>query len=51
MSQAKNSSVLAYEGCTNFRIRIVLATLSGKMVKIKKIRAGNDDPGVDGNYF
>ncbi|KAF0288258.1 RNA 3'-terminal phosphate cyclase-like protein [Amphibalanus amphitrite] len=47
MSQNKNSSVLSYEGCKNFRMRIVLATLSGKMVKIKKIRAGNDDPGVN----
>ncbi|XP_037072764.1 RNA 3'-terminal phosphate cyclase-like protein [Pollicipes pollicipes] len=47
MSQAKNSSALSYEGCKNFRMRIVLSTLSGKVVKIRKFRGRNDDPGVD----
>lgn len=41
---AKNT--LSYEGCNYFRQRIVLATLSGKSVKIKKIRARDDDPGL-----
>lgn len=45
-SMAKNT--LSYEGCNYFRQRIVLATLSGKSVKIKKIRARDDDPGLKG---
>ena len=46
---AKNT--LSYEGCNYFRQRIVLATLSGKSVKIKKIRARDDDPGLKGQWF
>nr|XP_058960547.1 RNA 3'-terminal phosphate cyclase-like protein [Pocillopora verrucosa] len=37
---------LTYEGCNFFRQRLVLATLSGKSVKIKNIRAVEDDPGL-----
>jgi len=37
---------LTYEGCNFFRQRLVLATLSGKSVKIKNIRAIEDDPGL-----
>ena len=48
-SMAKNT--LSYEGCNYFRQRIVLATLSGKSVKIKKIRARDDDPGLKGIHF
>ena len=39
---------LTYEGCNFFRQRLVLATLSGKSVKIKNIRAIEDDPGLKG---
>ena len=39
---------LTYEGCNFFRQRLVLATLSGKSVKIKNIRAFEDDPGLKG---
>ena len=39
---------LTYEGCNFFRQRLVLATLSGKSVKIKNIRAVEDDPGLKG---
>lgn len=46
---AKNT--LSYEGCNYFRQRIVLATLSGKSVKIKKIRARDDDPGLKGQWI
>lgn len=42
---------LTYEGCNFFRQRLVLATLSGKSVKIKNIRAIEDDPGLKGNAF
>ena len=37
---------LTYEGCNFFRQRLVLATLSGKSVKTKNIRAVEDDPGL-----
>ncbi|KAJ1207070.1 hypothetical protein NDU88_002462 [Pleurodeles waltl] len=37
---------LCYEGCNFFRQRIVLATLSGKPVKIRGIRAKEDSPGI-----
>lgn len=42
---------LTYEGCNFFRQRLVLATLSGKSVKIKNIRAIEDDPGLKGDAF
>ncbi|XP_022105535.1 RNA 3'-terminal phosphate cyclase-like protein [Acanthaster planci] len=37
---------MKYEGCNFFRQRLVLATLSGKPVKIVKIRHKDDDPGL-----
>ncbi|XP_072023641.1 RNA 3'-terminal phosphate cyclase-like protein [Amphiura filiformis] len=37
---------LKYEGCNFFRQRLILATLSGKSVKISKIRHKEDDPGI-----
>ncbi|KAJ8306596.1 hypothetical protein KUTeg_017141 [Tegillarca granosa] len=40
------SNVLKYEGCNYLRQRLVLATLSGKTVKLKKIRSTEDDPGL-----
>lgn len=42
---------LTFEGCNFFRQRLVLATLSGKSVKIENIRAIEDDPGLRGNVF
>ena len=39
---------LIYEGSYFFRQRLVLATHSGKLVKIKNIRAVEDDPGLKG---
>ena len=42
---------LTYEGCNFFRLRLVLATGSGKSVKIKNIRANEDDPGLKGQKF
>ena len=41
--------MLRYEGCNFFRQRLVLATLSGRPLRIKKIRADHDDPGVKGD--
>ncbi|XP_031711413.1 RNA 3'-terminal phosphate cyclase-like protein [Anarrhichthys ocellatus] len=40
------SQGLAYDGCNFFRQRLVLATLSGKRVKIKNIRSKDDNPGL-----
>ncbi|ESO92599.1 hypothetical protein LOTGIDRAFT_216688 [Lottia gigantea] len=41
-----STNTLHYEGCNFFRQRLVLATLSGRSVKIKKIRSKDDDPGL-----
>lgn len=37
---------LTYDGCNFFRQRLVLSTLSGKRVKIRNIRAADDNPGL-----
>ena len=42
---------LKYEGCNFFRQRLILATLSGKSVKITKIRQKDDDPGLRGMFI
>ena len=38
----------SYEGCNYLRQRLVLATLSSRPVKITKIRADSDEPGLKG---
>ena len=45
---AAMENTLVYEGCNFFRQRLILATLSGKSVKIKKIRARDEEPGLKG---
>ncbi len=40
--------MLTYEGCNYLRQRLILATLSGKSVKIKKIRYKDNNPGLRG---
>lgn len=37
---------LKYEGCSNFRQRIVASTLSGKTLKISNIRSDDEFPGL-----
>lgn len=37
---------VTYEGCNYLRQRLILATLSGKTVKIKNIRSKDDNPGL-----
>ncbi|XP_052264676.1 RNA 3'-terminal phosphate cyclase-like protein isoform X2 [Dreissena polymorpha] len=37
---------LTYEGCNFLRQRLILATLSGKALKIKNIRSKDDNPGL-----
>ena len=39
---------LTCEGCDFFRQRLALATLSDKPVKMKNMRAVEDDPGLKG---
>nr|XP_045619769.1 RNA 3'-terminal phosphate cyclase-like protein [Procambarus clarkii] len=38
--------ILTYEGSNFFRQRLILATLSGKAVRIRNIRAASEDPGL-----
>ena len=44
------ANLMTFEGCNYFRQRLILATLSGKTVRIKKIRSKEDDPGLKGVY-
>jgi RNA 3'-terminal phosphate cyclase-like protein len=37
-----------YEGCAFFRQRLVLATLCGRVIKIKNIRSKDENPGLRG---
>ncbi|XP_025061992.1 RNA 3'-terminal phosphate cyclase-like protein isoform X2 [Alligator sinensis] len=43
---AGQSPSLSYMGCNFLRQRLVLATLSGRPVKIRQIRAKEEDPGL-----
>jgi len=43
---SENNFTVGYEGCNFLRQRLILATLSGKTVKIKNIRHKEDDPGL-----
>lgn len=42
------SKLLKYEGYNYLRQRLVLATLSGKPVRIEKIRSDDENPGLRG---
>uniref|UniRef100_A0A2K5MAG9 RNA terminal phosphate cyclase like 1 n=1 Tax=Cercocebus atys TaxID=9531 RepID=A0A2K5MAG9_CERAT len=43
---ATQANSLSYAGCNFLRQRLVLSTLSGRPVKIRKIRARDDNPGL-----
>lgn len=43
-------NIMSFEGCNYFRQRLILSTLSGKTVRIKKIRSKEDDPGLKGDF-
>lgn len=45
---AGEAQCLSYTGCNFLRQRLILATLSGRPVKIRKIRAKEEDPGLRG---
>ncbi|XP_042219345.1 RNA 3'-terminal phosphate cyclase-like protein [Homarus americanus] len=38
--------ILTYEGCNFFRQKLILATLSGKPVRVKNIRVTSEEPGL-----
>lgn len=42
------SKLLTFEGHNYLRQRLVLATLSGKYVRIDKIRSDDENPGIRG---
>lgn len=46
---ATQAHSLSYAGCNFLRQRLVLSTLSGRPVKIRKIRARDDNPGLRGD--
>ena len=43
------STKLTFEGCNFLRQRLILATISGKTIKIKKIRYKDENPGLKGS--
>ncbi|ODV80159.1 18S rRNA biogenesis protein [Suhomyces tanzawaensis NRRL Y-17324] len=43
---SKNKGVVTFEGHRNFRLRLILSTLSGKPIKITKIRSNDMNPGL-----
>ncbi len=43
--------VLQFEGCNFLRQRLVLATLSGRTVRMRHIREDSDEPGLKGECF
>lgn len=45
---AGEAQCLSYAGCNFLRQRLVLSTLSGRPLKIRKIRAKEEDPGLRG---
>lgn len=46
---ATQTHSLSYAGCNFLRQRLVLSTLSGRPVKIRRIRARDDNPGLRGD--
>ena len=49
-TRKKTKEMLTFEGCNFFRQRLVLSTLSGKAVKIVRIRDKDEQPGLTGLY-
>ena len=45
---SNNSKLLKFEGHNYLRQRLILATLSGRPVRIDKIRSDDHDPGIRG---
>ena len=51
MAASPNASILQFEGCNFLRQRLVLATLSGRPVRIRHIRKDSSEPGLKGECF
>lgn len=43
----RSTTIIEYEGSNFLRARLVLATLSGRAIRIKKIRTREDNPGLN----
>lgn len=43
---SSKATTVGFDGTNNFRFRLILATLSGKPIKITKIRSGDLNPGL-----
>ncbi|KAK6202746.1 RNA 3'-terminal phosphate cyclase/enolpyruvate transferase [Scheffersomyces amazonensis] len=43
---SSKSGIATFEGHRNFRLRLILATLAGKSIKISKIRSNDVNPGL-----
>ena len=50
MGTQQDTTVLKYEGCNFFRQRLILATVSGRSVKVSKIRSKDEEPGLKGTH-
>lgn len=46
MPATVHNDLLVYKGSNFFRQRLLLATLSGRAIKIEEIRSTHDDPGL-----
>lgn len=47
----KKNDALIFEGAQDFRLRIVLSTLSGKAIEIRGIHANDSSVGIKGKFF
>lgn len=45
------SKILKFEGHKYLRQRLILGTISGKIVRIDKIRSDDEDPGIRGIHI
>lgn len=45
-TKKSTSTLLDFEGCNFLRSRLVLATLSGRAIRIRRIRDRDEDPGL-----
>ena len=43
----RSNTIIEYEGSNFLRARLVLATLSGRAIRIRKIRTREDNPGLN----
>ena len=51
MAASDHTAVVHFEGCNFLRQRLVLATLSGRPVRIRGIREDSAEPGLKGECF